>query len=93
MSAPLISPPLVSPPVVGTGASNAVDSEIGVAAKLPNDGIILSSVKEDGQTQAIFSSNSQEDHEIIKQEQAATKAQSAYRGYVVLSSHRCSAFA
>lgn len=92
MSAPLISPPLVSPPVVGTGASNAVDSEIGVAAKLPNDGIILS-VKEDGQTQAIFSSTSQEDHEIIKQEQAAIKAQSAYRGYVVLSSHRCSALA
>ncbi|KAH0991473.1 hypothetical protein GBA52_002956 [Prunus armeniaca] len=88
VSAPLISPPLVSPPVVGTGASNAVDSEISVAAKLPNDGIILSSVKEDGQTQAIFSSTSQEDHEIIKQEQAAIKAQSAYRGYVARRAYR-----
>lgn len=81
-----MSPPLISPPLVGTGVSNEVDSEIRVAAELPNDSIVPSSAKDDGQTQAISSSGSQ-DLQRIKREESATKAQSAYRGYVVLSSH------
>lgn len=80
-----VSPPLISPPLVGTGVSNEVDSEIRVA-ELRNDSIVPSLAKEDGQTQAISSSGSQ-DLQRIKREEAATKAQSAYRGYLVLSSH------
>ncbi|CAN6549121.1 unnamed protein product [Malus baccata var. baccata] len=85
VSAPLISPTLVSPPLIEAVASNEVGSEITVAEKLPNDGVIMSSAKEDGQA---LSSTSQEDLETIKQEQAATKAQSAYRGYVARRAYR-----
>ncbi|KAM2781752.1 hypothetical protein FF1_011499 [Malus domestica] len=88
VSAPVISPPLVSSPLIGTVASNEVGSEITVAEKLPNDGVIMSSTKDNGQAQVILSSTSQEDRETIKQEQAATKVQSAYRSYVARRAFR-----
>lgn len=81
-----VSPPLISPPLVGTGVSNEVDSEIRVA-ELRNDSIVPSLAKEDGQTQAISSSGSQ-DLQRIKREEAATKAQSAYRGYLARRAYR-----
>ncbi|KAM5567142.1 hypothetical protein ABKV19_015317 [Rosa sericea] len=81
-----VSAPVISPPLVGTVVSN-VDSEIRAAVEIPNDDITLSSAKEDGQTQAISSSGSQ-DLQRIKREEAATKAQSAYRGYVARRAYR-----
>lgn len=84
-----VSAPVISPPLVATVVSNGVDSEIRAAAEVQNDNITLLSAKEDGQTQAISSSGSQD---LQKREEAATKAQSAYRGYVVLSSHSLSAY-
>ncbi|PRQ40829.1 putative IQ motif, EF-hand binding protein [Rosa chinensis] len=81
-----VSAPVISPPFVGTVVSN-VDSEIRAAVEIPNDNITLSSAKEDGQTQAISSSGSQ-DLQRINREEAATKAQSAYRGYVARRAYR-----
>ncbi|XP_061992329.1 protein IQ-DOMAIN 29 [Rosa rugosa] len=81
-----VSAPVISPPLVGTVVSN-VDSEIRAAVEIPNDNITLSSAKEDGQTQAISSSGSQ-DLQRINREEAATKAQSAYRGYVARRAYR-----
>nr|XP_011463084.1 PREDICTED: protein IQ-DOMAIN 31-like isoform X2 [Fragaria vesca subsp. vesca] len=80
-----VSAPVISLPLVATVVSNGVDSEIRAAAEVPNDNITLSSGKDDGQTQAISSSGSQD---LRKREEAATKAQSAYRGYVARRAYR-----
>ena len=74
--------PIISPPLVGTVAGNEVGSENEVAAKLENDEVILPDVKENGSTQAAIL-KSPEDAERIRLEQAATKAQAAFRGYAV----------
>lgn len=77
--------PSIAPPLVGTDANNKVELDIGVAAKLPNNETVLSDAKEDSEEQAIISSASTEDPEKIKLEKAVTKAQAAFRGYVVLT--------
>ncbi|KAF3431422.1 hypothetical protein FNV43_RR26153 [Rhamnella rubrinervis] len=76
-----VDAPVISPPLVGIGANTEVVLETGVAAKSPNDGVVLVDAKEDGVEQAITSLSSPEDPDRIKLEKAATKAQSAFRGY------------
>ncbi|KAL6186880.1 hypothetical protein ACLB2K_042999 [Fragaria x ananassa] len=80
-----VSAPVISPPLVAMVVSNGVDSEIRAAAEVPNDNIALLSAKDDGQTQVISSSGSQD---LQKREEAATKVQSAYRGYVARRAYR-----
>ncbi|PON67515.1 IQ motif, EF-hand binding site [Parasponia andersonii] len=73
--------PIISPPLVGSIAGNEVGSENEVAAKLQNDAAIILDVKEAGSTQAAICLESPEDPERTRLEQAATKAQAAFRGY------------
>lgn len=61
--------------------------ETAVIAKSPNDGVVLVDVKEDGVVQAITNLSSLEDPDSIKLGKAATKAQAAFRGYVVFSNN------
>lgn len=83
-----VDAPLTSLPVPLTTARNGVvsDSEKGTASRLPNDGVILSSSKENGDTETIMNSGLSKDPERIRHEQAATKAQAAFRGYLVITS-------
>ena len=78
-----VDAPVISPPLAGTGANNEVVLATGVATKSPNDGVVLVDAKEDGVEQTIPSLSSPEDPDRIKLEKAATKAQSAFRGYAV----------
>lgn len=74
--------PIISAPIVGTITGNEIVSDKGVASKLQSDEGVLSDVKEDGSTTlAVICSTSPEDPVRIRLEQAATKAQAAFRGY------------
>ena len=77
--------PLTSLPVRLTTARNGEvsDSEKGTASMLPNDGNVLSSSKENGDIETIVNSGLSKHPERITREQAATKAQAAFRGYLV----------
>ena len=76
--------PIISAPIVGTITGNEIVSDKGVASKLQSDEGVLLDVKEDGSTTlAVICSTSPEDPERIRLEQAATKAQAAFRGYAV----------
>ncbi|XP_015894927.3 protein IQ-DOMAIN 29 [Ziziphus jujuba] len=83
-----VDAPSIAPPLIGTVADNKGELDNGVAAKLPNNGPVLSDAKEDGKEQAIISSASTEDPDQIKLEKAATKAQAAFRGYVARRAFR-----
>lgn len=76
--------PIISPPIVGTITGNEIDSDNGVVSKLQSEEVVLSNVKEGGSTTQA-AAVSVEDPERIRLEQAATKAQAAFRGYVVLT--------
>lgn len=85
-----VDAPLTSLPVPLTTARNGVvsDSEKGTASRLPNDGVILSSSKENGDTETIMNLGLSKDPERIRHEQAATKAQAAFRGYLARRAFR-----
>ncbi|KDP21215.1 hypothetical protein JCGZ_21686 [Jatropha curcas] len=63
------------------GVAIGVDSENVVAAKLPNEGFASLGAQEDKNAEEGTNLDSQEDHERIRHETAATKAQAAFRGY------------
>ncbi|XP_024021361.1 protein IQ-DOMAIN 31 [Morus notabilis] len=73
--------PIISPPIVGTITGNEIDSDNEVVSKLQSEEVVLSNVKEGGSTTQA-AAVSAEDPERIRLEQAATKAQAAFRGYV-----------
>ncbi|KAJ0094454.1 hypothetical protein Patl1_15837 [Pistacia atlantica] len=77
----LVAPPLISPPTIETGSRIGVDSKQGVAAELPNEGANVLLAKEDGSIQKVIDLGSEKDPDRIRHNQAATKAQSAFRGY------------
>ncbi|KAJ0039093.1 hypothetical protein Pint_22683 [Pistacia integerrima] len=77
----LVAPPLISPPTLETCSRIGVDSKQGVAAELPNEGVNVLSAKEDGSIQKVIDLGSEKDPHRIRHNQAATKAQSAFRGY------------
>ena len=78
---PLISQ--LAPPV---GARSGVDSEHGIAATLPDKEFAFSCAQGDKNAEEVANIGSQQDSERIKHEAAATKAQAAIRGYLVISS-------
>ncbi|KAL5553922.1 hypothetical protein UlMin_041323 [Ulmus minor] len=89
LSVPTISvdAPTISSPVVGKVAVSELSSEAGVAGKLQNDEVVFSGVQEDA-TQAIICPAPPEDPERIRLEQAAVKAQAAFRGYAARRAFR-----
>lgn len=78
------APPVILPPAPEIGTQNVVDSEQGVDSVLPNAVVNQSSAKEDGDAKVATNLGSQNDSDRIRHEQAATKAQAAFRGYLVL---------
>lgn len=78
-----VDPPSISAPILVTSARNVMESETDIPTKLPNDGGNIPSVKEDGSDNAISNLGNLEDPERIRLDQAAAKAQAAFRGYLV----------
>lgn len=79
-------PPFVTPPAAETGGRNEVVPVQAAASELPNNGMNCSSTKEEGDVQTNTTWGSQNDPDRIRHEQAATKAQAAFRGYRVIFS-------
>lgn len=79
----LVAPLLISQPTLETGSRIGVDSKNGVAAELPDEGVNLFSAKGDGSLQTVIDLGSEKDPDRIRHNQAATRAQSAFRGYRV----------
>lgn len=90
-----VDPPLFLKPFCGTSTKENPELEKGEAAEWPTDEVILSSQKniDDGE-QASKNIGSVKDSERMSLEQAAIKAQTAFRGYQVLSCscYSCSEF-
>ncbi|XP_021299773.1 protein IQ-DOMAIN 31-like isoform X2 [Herrania umbratica] len=83
-----VDPPSISAPILVTSARNVVGSETDIPTKLPNDGGNIPSVKEDGSDNAISNLSNLEDPERIRLDQAAAKAQAAFRGYLARRAFR-----
>lgn len=83
MSESFTTPSLTEPPALEISAPIAVDLQHGVAAALLNDAVNQSSTKEDGDALMTTNLSSQEVPDRIRHEEAATKAQAAFRGYLV----------
>ncbi|CAK9172197.1 unnamed protein product [Ilex paraguariensis] len=66
---------------IGDGIREKSDLEMGVGSNLPNDGVLLSPAKQGGYAQTTTDISLPKDSEKIRLEQAATKAQAAFRGY------------
>ncbi|XP_044489191.1 protein IQ-DOMAIN 29-like isoform X2 [Mangifera indica] len=77
----LVAPLLISQPTLETGSRIGVDSKNGVAAELTDEGVNLLSAKGDGSLQTVIDLGSEKDPDRILHNQAATRAQSAFRGY------------
>lgn len=58
-------------------------SEIGVTANLPHDAVVSMPAKQGAHTEGTMGLDSAGSAEITRQEQAATKAQAAFKGYLV----------
>ncbi|KAH9773784.1 hypothetical protein KPL71_013425 [Citrus sinensis] len=82
------TPPLTEPPALEISAPIAVDLQHGVAAALLNDAVNQSSTKEDGDALMTTNLSSQEVPDRIRHEEAATKAQAAFRGYLARRAFR-----
>ncbi|WRX14885.1 IQ motif [Theobroma cacao] len=83
-----VDPPSISAPILVTSARNVMESETDIPTKLPNDGGNIPSVKEDGSDNAISNLGNLEDPERIRLDQAAAKAQAAFRGYLARRAFR-----
>lgn len=82
------TPPLTEPLALEISAPIAVDLQHGVAAALLNDAVNQSSTKEEGDALMTTNLSSQEDPDRIRHEEAATKAQAAFRGYLARRAFR-----
>lgn len=85
-----VVPPLTSLPLPGARAGNGGDSNFGKGAVTisSNDGAALPSKHQDGDAQTIINTNSPDDPEGIRHEQAVTKVQAACRGYLARRAFR-----
>lgn len=79
---------LTEPPALEISAPIAVDLQHGVAVALLNDAVNQSSTKEDGDALMTTNLSSQEVPDRIRHEEAATKAQAAFRGYLARRAFR-----
>ncbi|KAM3761669.1 hypothetical protein ACB098_01G285800 [Castanea mollissima] len=64
------------------------NSEIGVTANLPHDAVVSMPVKQGAHTEGTMGLDSADSAEITRQEQAATKAQAAFKGYLARRAFR-----
>ena len=80
-----VDPPSISAPILVSSARNIVDSEKGRPTQLPKDGVNIDipSSKAYGNDAAISNFGNLEDPDRIRLDQAAVKAQAAFRGYLV----------
>ncbi|XP_039065707.1 protein IQ-DOMAIN 31-like isoform X2 [Hibiscus syriacus] len=81
-------PPSISAPIPVSSSWNAVDSEKGIPAQLPNDGVNIPSPITDGNDAATGDSGYPEDPDRIRLNQAAATAQAAFRGYLARRAFR-----
>ncbi|XVF03385.1 hypothetical protein REPUB_Repub04eG0256700 [Reevesia pubescens] len=82
----LVDPPSISAPILVSSARNAVNSE--PPSQLPNDGVNIPSSEVDGNDNAISSFGNLGDPERVRLDQAAVKAQAAFRGYLARRAFR-----
>ncbi|KAL5826476.1 hypothetical protein ACOSQ3_018327 [Xanthoceras sorbifolium] len=88
VSQPSVAPPLIPPPAIETGARNEPDLEQGAVVEVPNDGVDHLSPEEDGSVQTTINLGSEIDPGRIRHEEAAIKAQAAFRGYLARRAFR-----
>ncbi|OMO58728.1 IQ motif, EF-hand binding site [Corchorus capsularis] len=81
-------PPTISAPILVTSARSVVEPQKDTPNILPNDGVNVPSAKEDGNDNAIANLGNLEDPERIRLDQAAAKAQAAFRGYLARRAFR-----
>ena len=81
-----VDPPSISAPILVSSVRNVVDSEQAIPTQLPNDGVNIPSSKADGNDVAISNFGNPDDPDRIRLDQAAAKAQAAFRGYLVACS-------
>ncbi|KAE8732951.1 putative Leucine-rich repeat protein kinase family protein [Hibiscus syriacus] len=81
-------PPSVSAPIPVSSSWNAVDSEKGIPARFPNNGVNIPSPVTDGNDATIGDSGNPEDPDRIRLNQAAATAQAAFRGYLARRAFR-----
>lgn len=83
-----VDSPLISQPVLCTGARVGGNPDLGngAAPKLPGDEVILTYATQSGDAQRSTNLGSLNESERIRLEQAATTAQAAFRGYLVIFS-------
>ncbi|KAE8683064.1 putative Leucine-rich repeat protein kinase family protein [Hibiscus syriacus] len=80
--------PSISAPIPVSSAWIAVDSEKGIPAQFPNDGVNTPSPIADGNDATAGDSGNPEDPERIRLNQAAATAQAAFRGYLARRAFR-----
>ncbi|XP_022734785.1 protein IQ-DOMAIN 31-like [Durio zibethinus] len=83
-----LDPPSISAPILVSSARNVVDSEKGITTQLPNDGVNIPCSKVDGNDVAVSNFGNPEDLDRIRLDQAAAKAQAAFRGYLARRAFR-----
>ncbi|XP_054808263.1 protein IQ-DOMAIN 29 [Prosopis cineraria] len=81
VSDPIADSTVISQPTSGATASKGCLSEKGLVSELSNDRVILSARDEETSAQVVVGFGSQDDPEKIKLNQAAIKAQTAFRSY------------
>lgn len=83
MSDPIVDSSLISQSTSGVNATEGALSEKGLVIESSNNRVVHSARNEEANAQASDSFGSQDDPQKIKLEQAAIKAQAAFRGYQV----------
>ncbi|XWS69742.1 hypothetical protein CRYUN_Cryun04dG0205500 [Craigia yunnanensis] len=85
-----VDPPSISAPILVSSARNVVDSEKGIPTQLSKDGlnIDIPSSKADGNDATISNFGNLEDPDRFRLDQAAVKAQAAFRGYLARRAFR-----
>ncbi|XWS64293.1 hypothetical protein CRYUN_Cryun06bG0173900 [Craigia yunnanensis] len=83
-----VDPPSISAPILVSSARNVVDSEKGIPIQLPKDGVNIPSSKVEGNDAAISNFGNPGDPDRIRLDQAAVKAQAAFRGYLARRAFR-----
>ncbi|GMJ04720.1 IQ-domain 28 [Hibiscus trionum] len=83
-----VDPPSISAPIPVSNAWTAVDSEKGIPAQLPYDGITIPSPKADVKDATTGDFGNPENPDKIRLDQAAATLQAAFRGYLARRAFR-----
>ncbi|XVE53270.1 hypothetical protein DITRI_Ditri02bG0191200 [Diplodiscus trichospermus] len=81
-------PQSISEPILVSSARNIADSEKGMPTESPKNGVNIPSSKVDENDAIISNFGNPEDHDRIRLDQAAAKAQAAFRGYLARRAFR-----